>query len=240
MLKKPYIKIIRDDLAPYLVSVTKMSNTNGHYEYTFNTKNRINTGNIPDAFKHFARSIKCWECIAPQTYTWVTKSTMLKDMFENNEILYPRRSAVVDIPNDNPCLEIFLREKAQDLPSDDMLDATRYMQEFKGTFLNDKETEMNKNKFKAVYSINISVNGNNFILTDPINPDKALEVVLALNARIQFLTGQLDSLRDINGNTDEVETDMISTDNITDVLTDEIDNIKEQINYINKNIEDAE
>jgi len=33
---------------------------------------------------------------------------------------------------------------------------------------------------------------------------------------------------------------MISTNNITDVLTDEIDSIKEQIDYINENIEDAE
>jgi len=179
--KKSYMQVIKEDLYPFLVSIETVNYTKKESKYTFNALNADT--DTRRQFMGLKCRLKCWRQINPHTFTWNTDSMALRDM---GLPLNKRRSAVVDIPNENPCSEIFLIEKAQDLPSDDMLDATRYVQEFKGTFLNDKETEMNKNKFKAVYSINISVNGNNFILTDPINPDKALETVLALNSRISF------------------------------------------------------
>ena len=243
-MNKPYSKLIEEDLSKYLISYAKVRGCNTLYVYQFN----IETANSNDRqlFLDVINKYKCWK-IGKTSYKilYTTRATGLKDILDKKQAGGVRRSVVLDIPQENPFSEIEL-ETVHDLYKDHMVDAVGYAgtfadidkvyaQEMKDNF-KQKEKEMNK-KFKAVFSINIDVSDKSFRLVDPINPDNALEVVLVLNARLQFLKGQLDNLSDITKtDTDEVVNE-VSVNKICEVVEVEIEEIQEMINYINENLE---
>lgn len=212
---KPYVKIIKEDLFKYLVEAC---NCDGRYTYRFT----CTRGTQVAIFNTLVQKYECWKKHSSYTYTWETKSTMLANMAKEQTHY---RSAVVD-----------LKETPDDIFKDycGIKEPLSFKQEYKCEF-NEKGNKMNTNKLKVNYSINISVSGKIITLTDPVKPDEALEAVLTLNTRLNFLKGQFDNLIDA-ANADNA-TDNISVNNVTEVLTNEMDEIKEIIDYINDNID---
>jgi len=217
-MSKTYMQHIKEDLFQYLVRIEIVPNTQRELRYSFS----INLTNIDTKyFILLSRRLKCWRRTTKDTFTWNTDSVVLRDMFNKPRLLADKgKEQVEDIPT-------YFGTKEQ----------IKFNQEYECNFEN-KGKQMKSNKFSINYKINISVNEKVFLLTDPINKDDALEVVLELNNRMNYLRGQFDDLNVINGNSDEA-TDNINVNKISEVLTDEINEIKEVIEYINDNIDES-
>jgi len=212
---KPYMKVITEDLYPYLVSIETVPNSPRELKYTFKITNMSK-----QAYKQLlglTHRLKCWRHVKTFTFTWNTDSIVLRDMYNNKNSVIRRSAQLKDV---------------EDIPSD-MLDYTINDTKSccKGTTAPIMKGKEMSNKFKVNYKINIKVNGKAISIKDPINSDDALEVVLELNERLNALNAQLKNVEAIND-------DSISVNKVTEVVTNEIDEIKEFINYVNDNIEE--
>ena len=264
---KPYSKGIKEDLAPYLVAVMHTPEEKTNFKYIFNVC--CAPTYINNAFIELSRNLKCWKQVSRYRVVWHTDSDFLNKMYKNGIVGGKRRSAVVNPPwYNNPCMEIDLEGRTvseayddikaklrniEDIPIEGAGDSPysvsgtistngsitidNEMLEILGEFKT-KENKMNKDKFKVSYTMDIYVNGEQFTLYNPANANTALEAVLALNTRMDFLKGQVETLMKIseaNG-----DTDAVSTNKVTEVVTDEIDEIRETIQNINELLESAD
>ena len=236
-MQKSYMQVINEDLSEYLVRYTKVPHSNCHYMYYFDITNA--TREIKEVFIGLTKQYVCWKFRASSTkLSYTTKSTVLKDIFDTERV--KERNATLrevdDIPQDSIVLRDMFNKKESIEDIVIHIDNPQFKQEYQGEF-KQKGNEMNKDKFNVNFSINISVGGKQITLTDPVKPDDALACVLTLQERYNFLVDQLTGLKALTPLDGEV--DNISIDKVTSVLTDEMEEIKEIINYINENIEEV-
>lgn len=210
------MKVIMEDLAPYLISIETVPNTARELVYTFEVHNVSE-----EAYNQLiglSKRLKCWKHPRRLIFTWNTDSIVLRDRFNKINI---KAETVEDIPTH-------------------ILDASTFniSHTISGRFKSKKENEMSKDKFSAENKTYIKVNGKDFSLTSPFNAEKSLGVILELTERLSVLKDKMKQLTSINDSEDQ--TDLISVDKVVIVATDEISEIKEMIDFINDNIEEVE
>jgi len=226
-MNKPYARILKENCLPYLTGYENIKGMKHKLKYVFDITNA--TDEDREYFWKLVGKFKCWKYRGnSNNISYNTDSVTLKHMFEANMPINALRS----MTNRHEPIET-----VEDIPSH-VLDIYKaeYNKEYKCNF-NEKGKGKEMNKFNVSYNITINVNGKQINLKDPINPNDALNTVLELNNRLKVLSDQLDNLNEINV-VAETSTDTIDVSKITEVVINEIDEIKELIDYINSNIDE--
>jgi len=233
-MRKSYINILKEDIAPYLIKRMPIPGSSTRELYTFRVY-----AHSPDIqmFQGLAKRYQCWIYVGNYIYTYESNSTTMKKIADN----WNNRQCG---KTKNPCSEVILDqtrgiEPINDITSDHVVDSLKYVgqyvEEYKCEF-KQKGNEMNKDKFSAKNKTYITVNGKDFSLTSPFDAEASLGVILELSERLNTLNDNISRLESINSTEDQ--TDVIAIDKVTSVAISEISSIKEMVDFINDNIEE--